>query len=137
MKLCRRLPLRISENSPPTHEIQALVPSMDYTTPIDEIPLEVKEIPVSEDVLLHVSTCIGVHHFVPGQYVDVTGVTKGKGFQMYHHARSDAPVEIESILINDMVEDLQELDAEENSKKRENKGQNEMFSTICCIKTKK
>lgn len=43
---------------------------------------KLKEFPVTEDALLPVGTCIGVRHFVPGQYVDVIGITKGKGFQV-------------------------------------------------------
>jgi hypothetical protein len=35
---------------------------------------------VSEDALLPVGTVIGASHFKAGQYLDVTGVTKGKGF---------------------------------------------------------
>lgn len=48
------------------------------------VPLKrkLKEFPVSEDALLPVGTAIGVRHFVPGQYVDVTGITTGKGFQV-------------------------------------------------------
>ncbi|KAL0457557.1 UNVERIFIED_CONTAM: 50S ribosomal protein L3-2, mitochondrial [Sesamum latifolium] len=42
---------------------------------------KLKEFPVTEDALLPVGTSISVRHFVPGQYVDVTGNTKGKGFQ--------------------------------------------------------
>ncbi|KAL3617147.1 60S ribosomal protein L3B [Castilleja foliolosa] len=42
---------------------------------------KLREFPVSEDALLPVGTPIGVRHFVPGQYVDITGITKGKGFQ--------------------------------------------------------
>ncbi|KAL2464452.1 50S ribosomal protein L3-2 [Forsythia ovata] len=42
---------------------------------------KLREFPVTEDALLPVGTCIGVRHFVPGQFVDVTGITKGKGFQ--------------------------------------------------------
>ncbi|XP_051141936.1 50S ribosomal protein L3-2, mitochondrial [Andrographis paniculata] len=42
---------------------------------------KLKEFPVTEDALLPVGTSINVRHFVPGQYVDVTGITKGKGFQ--------------------------------------------------------
>ncbi|KAL6001319.1 60S ribosomal protein L3B [Asimina triloba] len=47
------------------------------------VPLKrkLREFPVSEDALLPVGTPITVRHFVPGQYVDVTGITKGKGFQ--------------------------------------------------------
>lgn len=43
---------------------------------------KLREFPVTEDALLPVGTSIGVRHFVPGQYVDVTGITKGKGFQV-------------------------------------------------------
>ncbi|XP_073027185.1 large ribosomal subunit protein uL3m [Primulina eburnea] len=42
---------------------------------------KLREFPVTEDALLPVGTTIGVRHFVPGQFVDVTGITKGKGFQ--------------------------------------------------------
>ncbi|KAM3755865.1 hypothetical protein ACB098_02G071200 [Castanea mollissima] len=47
------------------------------------VPLKrkLREFPVTEDALLPVGTEIGVRHFVPGQYVDVTGITRGKGFQ--------------------------------------------------------
>lgn len=47
------------------------------------VPLKrkLREFPVTEDALLPVGTTIGVRHFVPGQYVDVTGITRGKGFQ--------------------------------------------------------
>lgn len=43
---------------------------------------KLREFPVTEDALLPVGTPIGVRHFVPGQFVDVTGITKGKGFQV-------------------------------------------------------
>lgn len=48
------------------------------------VPLKrkLREFPVTEDALLPVGTSIGVRHFVPGQYVDVTGITRGKGFQV-------------------------------------------------------
>lgn len=48
------------------------------------VPLKrkLREFPVTEDALLPVGTSIGVRHFVPGQYLDVTGITKGKGFQV-------------------------------------------------------
>lgn len=39
------------------------------------------EFRVSEDAVLPVGTPISVQHFVPGQYVDVTSTTIGKGFQ--------------------------------------------------------
>ncbi|KAL1515571.1 hypothetical protein AB1Y20_002191 [Prymnesium parvum] len=40
-----------------------------------------REFMVTKDALLPVGTSITVRHFVPGQYVDVQGVSKGKGFQ--------------------------------------------------------
>lgn len=43
---------------------------------------KLREFPVTEDALLPVGTSIGVRHFVPGQFVDVTGITRGKGFQV-------------------------------------------------------
>lgn len=48
------------------------------------VPLKrkLREFPVTEDALLPVGTTINVRHFVPGQYVDVTGITRGKGFQV-------------------------------------------------------
>ncbi|KAK4755681.1 hypothetical protein SAY87_009438 [Trapa incisa] len=42
---------------------------------------KLREFPVTEDALIPVGTSIDVRHFVPGQYVDVTGITRGKGFQ--------------------------------------------------------
>ena len=41
---------------------------------------KLREFPVTEDALLPVGTTITVRHFVPGQFVNVTGITKGKGF---------------------------------------------------------
>ncbi|WVZ00799.1 hypothetical protein V8G54_026868 [Vigna mungo] len=54
---------------------------------------KLKEFPVTEDALLPVGTSLNVRHFVPGQYVDVTGITKGKGFQgvMKRHGFSGMP----------------------------------------------
>ncbi|XP_050218759.1 50S ribosomal protein L3-2, mitochondrial [Mercurialis annua] len=48
-----------------------------------DVPLKrkLREFPVSEDALLPVGTPLGVRHFVPGQFVDIAGITKGKGFQ--------------------------------------------------------
>jgi len=48
------------------------------------VPLKrkLREFPITEDALLPLGASIGVRHFVPGQYVDVTGITKGKGFQV-------------------------------------------------------
>ncbi|KAJ1928379.1 hypothetical protein IWQ60_002101 [Tieghemiomyces parasiticus] len=39
------------------------------------------EFPVTEDALLPVGTSLTAAHFVPGQFVDVTGISRGKGFQ--------------------------------------------------------
>ncbi|GAV78528.1 Ribosomal_L3 domain-containing protein [Cephalotus follicularis] len=59
------------------------------------VPLKrkLREFPVTEDALLPVGTSIGVRHFVPGQYVDVTGITRGKGFQggMKRHGFKGGP----------------------------------------------
>ncbi|XP_041000068.1 50S ribosomal protein L3-2, mitochondrial-like [Juglans microcarpa x Juglans regia] len=59
------------------------------------VPLKrkLREFPVTEDALLPVGTSIGVRHFVPGQYVDVTGISRGKGFQgvMKRHGFSGMP----------------------------------------------
>ncbi|RWR88033.1 50S ribosomal protein L3-2, chloroplastic [Cinnamomum micranthum f. kanehirae] len=46
------------------------------------VPLKrkLREFPVTEDALLPLGTPITVRHFVPGQYVDITGITRGKGF---------------------------------------------------------
>ncbi|CAN1351433.1 50S ribosomal protein L3-2, mitochondrial [Linum perenne] len=43
------------------------------------VPLKrkLREFPVTEDALLPLGTSLGVRHFVPGQYVDVTGITRG------------------------------------------------------------
>ena len=46
-----------------------------------EIKAKVAEFRVSEDALLETGATISADHFVPGQLVDVTGVTQGKGFQ--------------------------------------------------------
>jgi large subunit ribosomal protein L3 len=45
-----------------------------------EPKLKLAEFRVSEDALLEVGAELSVEHFVPGQYVDVTAVTIGKGF---------------------------------------------------------
>ncbi|KAI3976705.1 hypothetical protein MKX01_008563 [Papaver californicum] len=47
------------------------------------VPMKRKlmEFPVTEDGLLPVGTPISVRHFVPGQYLDATGISLGKGFQ--------------------------------------------------------
>ncbi|MDC0227929.1 50S ribosomal protein L3 [Alphaproteobacteria bacterium] len=41
---------------------------------------KIAEFRVSEDALLNVGDKLGVNHYVPGQKVDVIGVSKGKGF---------------------------------------------------------
>jgi len=38
---------------------------------------------VTENALLPVGTPLDVRHFVPGQFVDVVGITTGKGFQVH------------------------------------------------------
>ena len=47
-----------------------------------EVPLKrrVAEFRVAEDALLDVGATIAASHFVPGQLVDITGHTQGKGF---------------------------------------------------------
>ncbi|KAA0151452.1 hypothetical protein FNF29_04660 [Cafeteria roenbergensis] len=46
-----------------------------------QLPTErLAEFRVSEDAILPVGTPITARHFIPGQYVDVTGITAGKGF---------------------------------------------------------
>lgn len=49
-----------------------------------DVPLKrkLREFPVTEDALIPVGTSLNVRHFVPGQYVDIAGITKGKGFQV-------------------------------------------------------
>lgn len=48
------------------------------------VPLKrkLREFPVTEDGLLPVGTPISVRHFLPGQYVDITAISRGKGFQV-------------------------------------------------------
>ena len=41
---------------------------------------KVAEFRVSEDNTLDVGSELSVQHFIPGQYVDVTGISKGRGF---------------------------------------------------------
>ncbi|CAJ2661008.1 unnamed protein product [Trifolium pratense] len=59
------------------------------------VPMKRKlhEFPVTEDALLPVGTSLNVRHFVPGQYVDITGITRGKGFQgvMKKHKMGGGP----------------------------------------------
>ncbi|WRT69590.1 50S ribosomal protein L3 [Kwoniella shivajii] len=42
---------------------------------------KLKEYQVTNDAVLNVGTELNAGHFVPGQYVDVSGITIGKGFQ--------------------------------------------------------
>ncbi|XP_015900059.1 large ribosomal subunit protein uL3m [Ziziphus jujuba] len=60
-----------------------------------DVPLKrkLREFPVTDDALLPVGTSLGVRHFVPGQFVDVTGITRGKGFQgvMKRHGFKGGP----------------------------------------------
>ena len=45
-----------------------------------EVKKKLAEFRVAEDALLPVGQEIRADHFVPGQFIDVIGVTKGKGF---------------------------------------------------------
>eukprot|EP00292_Cryptomonas_paramecium_P009462 CAMPEP_0113683908 /NCGR_PEP_ID=MMETSP0038_2-20120614/13636_1 /TAXON_ID=2898 /ORGANISM="Cryptomonas paramecium" /LENGTH=245 /DNA_ID=CAMNT_0000603453 /DNA_START=101 /DNA_END=838 /DNA_ORIENTATION=- /assembly_acc=CAM_ASM_000170 len=40
-----------------------------------------KEFPVTPDAVLPIGSQLDVRHFVPGQYIDITGISIGKGFQ--------------------------------------------------------
>ncbi|TMW61043.1 hypothetical protein Poli38472_014504 [Pythium oligandrum] len=42
---------------------------------------QLQEFRVSDDALLPLGTTLSAQHFTPGQYVDVCGTSKGKGFQ--------------------------------------------------------
>jgi len=42
---------------------------------------KIAEFRVSEDALVPSGTEITASHFIPGQYLDITGISKGKGFQ--------------------------------------------------------
>lgn len=44
-------------------------------------PAKLAEFRVTPDALLPVGTALHVRHFVPGQYINVTGTSQGKGFQ--------------------------------------------------------
>lgn len=43
-----------------------------------EMKRKLSEFPVTVDALLPVGTSICARHFVPGQYVDVTGINRGQ-----------------------------------------------------------
>src|SRR5689334_11075125 len=45
-----------------------------------EPKVKVAEFRVADDALLDIGAHVSADHFVPGQYVDVAGVTQGKGF---------------------------------------------------------
>lgn len=47
------------------------------------VPLKAKvaEFAVTPDAMLPVGTELGAAHFAAGQFVDITGTTRGKGFQ--------------------------------------------------------
>ncbi len=45
-----------------------------------EPKMEIVEFPVTEDSMIPVGAEITADHFVPGQFVDVTGISMGKGF---------------------------------------------------------
>ncbi|KAG5240872.1 50S ribosomal protein [Salix suchowensis] len=47
---------------------------------------KLREFPFTEDALLPVGICVGVRHFVPGEFVDVAGITMGKGGPASHGA---------------------------------------------------
>jgi ribosomal protein L3 len=51
------------------------------------------EFPVSPDALIPVGTHLGASHFVPGQHVDISADTKGKGFAgvMKRHGMKGQP----------------------------------------------
>eukprot|EP00897_Mesotaenium_endlicherianum_P007730 jgi/Mesen1/6986/ME000364S06166 len=59
------------------------------------VPLKrhLAEFRVTEDALLPVGTPINARHFAPGQYIDITGTTTGKGFQgaMKRHGFAGMP----------------------------------------------
>jgi len=48
---------------------------------VETAPIKMTEFRVTPDALLPVGTALHVRHFVPGQYVNVTGTSQGKGFQ--------------------------------------------------------
>lgn len=52
------------------------------------VPLKrkLREFPVTEDALLPVGTPISVRHFLPGQYVDIAAISRGKGFQVFMYS---------------------------------------------------
>ncbi|WWC65946.1 mitochondrial 54S ribosomal protein uL3m [Kwoniella dejecticola CBS 10117] len=86
----------IRHNPPPTtsplHTLQIGASTRpEKTTPAQQLghfkkagvepKYKLKEYQVSTDAILPVGTELNAAHFVPGQYVDVSGITIGKGFQ--------------------------------------------------------
>ncbi|KAJ8430373.1 LOW QUALITY PROTEIN: hypothetical protein Cgig2_027012 [Carnegiea gigantea] len=59
------------------------------------VPLKrrLREFPVTKDAILPVGTSIGVRHFVPGQYVDITGITRGRGFKRFETKEGSGTVQ--------------------------------------------
>ena len=56
-------------------------PLKGYFAKIKTEPKEkIIEFRVSEDALLKIGDKIGANHFIPGQKIDVTGISQGKGF---------------------------------------------------------
>jgi large subunit ribosomal protein L3 len=73
-----------STHSPQKHPASALHTYISSSSVWEQrethsVALQV-EFPVSHDALLPVGTMLNASHFVPGQHVDITAVTKGKGF---------------------------------------------------------
>eukprot|EP01125_Pyxidicula_operculata_P002083 TRINITY_DN12033_c0_g1_i1.p1 TRINITY_DN12033_c0_g1~~TRINITY_DN12033_c0_g1_i1.p1 ORF type:complete len:390 (+),score=100.85 TRINITY_DN12033_c0_g1_i1:37-1206(+) len=57
-------------------------PEIGHLAKVDADPKAIiMEFPVSKDAVLPPGTLIPATHFVPGQYLDVKGTTKGKGYQ--------------------------------------------------------
>ena len=57
------------------------------------LPLQLAEFRVSPDGVLPVGTELTAAHFTPGQFVDIAGITSGKGFQgvMKRHGFAGQP----------------------------------------------
>lgn len=46
-----------------------------------DFKMRLHDFPVTEDALIPVGTELSARHFLPGQYIDVMGITVGRGFQ--------------------------------------------------------
>lgn len=69
-------------NKPLLGHYKAHLGSVEGASPDDiHVSRKLMEFKVTPDCLLPVGTQIYATHFVPGQLVDITGVSKGKGFQ--------------------------------------------------------